>query len=67
MATHFSILAWKSHGQRSLGAYSPWGHQSRTQLSGSTTVAHPHLPGLAKPTKGHSLPPSSQSRLRLHL
>ena len=26
MATHFSILAWKSHGQRSLVVYSPQGH-----------------------------------------
>ena len=25
MATHSSILAWKSHGQRSLVGYSPWG------------------------------------------
>ena len=25
MATHFSILAWKSHGQRSLVGCSPWG------------------------------------------
>ena len=25
MATHSSILAWKSHGQRSLVHYSPWG------------------------------------------
>ena len=25
MATHSSILAWKSHGQRSLVSYSPWG------------------------------------------
>jgi len=24
MATHSSILAWKSHGQRSLAGYSPW-------------------------------------------
>ena len=24
MATHSSILAWKSHGQRSLMGYSPW-------------------------------------------
>jgi len=23
MVTHSSILAWKSHGQRSLGGYSP--------------------------------------------
>ena len=25
MATHSSILAWESHGQRSLVVYSPWG------------------------------------------
>ena len=27
MATHSSILAGKSHGQRSLAGYSPWGHK----------------------------------------
>ena len=27
MATHSSILAGKSHGQRSLVRYSPWGHR----------------------------------------
>ena len=27
MANHFSILAWKFHGQRSLEGYSPWGHK----------------------------------------
>ena len=27
MATHSSILAWKSHGWRSLAGYSPWGHK----------------------------------------
>ena len=27
MATHSSILAWRIHGQRSLVAYSPWGHK----------------------------------------
>ena len=27
MATHFSILAWKFHGQRSLAGYGPWGHK----------------------------------------
>ena len=25
MATHSSILAWKSHRQRSVVGYSPWG------------------------------------------
>ena len=34
MATHCSILAWKSRGQMSLVGYRPWGHKkSRTQLS----------------------------------
>ena len=27
MATHCSILAWKTHGQRSLAGDSPWGHK----------------------------------------
>ena len=27
MAMHSSILAWKSHGHRSLGGHSPWGHK----------------------------------------
>ena len=27
MATHFSILAWKFHGQRRLGGCNPWGHK----------------------------------------
>ena len=27
MATHSSILAWESQGQRSLVGYSPWGHK----------------------------------------
>ena len=27
MATHSSILAWKSRGERSLVGYSPWGHR----------------------------------------
>ena len=25
MATHSSTLAWRTHGQRSLAGYSPWG------------------------------------------
>ena len=27
MATHSSILTWKSNGQRSLEGYSPWGRK----------------------------------------
>ena len=33
MATQSSILAGKSHGQRSLVVYSPWSYKDRTQLS----------------------------------
>ena len=31
MAAHSSILAGKSHGQRSLVGYSPWGHRRAGQ------------------------------------
>ena len=34
IATHSSILAWKSHGQRSMVGYSPWGRKQ------SDTTAH---------------------------
>ena len=27
MATHSTIIAGKSHGQRNLAGYSPWGHK----------------------------------------
>ena len=27
MVAHFSILAWRSHGQSSLAGYSPWGQK----------------------------------------
>ena len=27
IATHYSILAWESHGQRSLAGYTPQGHK----------------------------------------
>ena len=37
MATHSSILVWKSHGQRSLAGYSPWGHRL-TQFSDYTAT-----------------------------
>ena len=35
MATHSSILLGKSHGQRSLVGYSPWGHKEsdRTEVT----------------------------------
>jgi len=29
MATYSSILAWRTHGKRSLTGYSPWDHRVR--------------------------------------
>ena len=37
MATHSSILAWRTHGQRSLAGWSPWGAKE-----GDTTDATWH-------------------------
>ena len=39
MAAHSSILAWKSHGRRSLVGCSPWGHYE----SDSTEQLHFHF------------------------
>ena len=45
MATLSSILAWKSHGQRSFVGYSPWGHKEsdKTEVcleSNASLLAH---------------------------
>ena len=42
LATLSSILAWKSHGQRSLAGYSPWGRKESSTTERLTTS--PHLP-----------------------
>ena len=39
MATHSSILAWRSHGQRSLAAYGPWG---RKRVGHGLATKHQH-------------------------
>ena len=39
MATHSSILAWRTHGDRSLVGYSPWGCRES-----DTTEATKHGP-----------------------
>ena len=39
MATHSSILAGESHGQRSLAGYSPFGQRGRTRLSDCAATA----------------------------
>ena len=33
IATHSSIPAWKSHGQRRLVGYSPWGSQKESDMT----------------------------------
>ena len=41
MATHSSILAGESHGQRSLVGYSPWGG-SELGTNEATELVHTH-------------------------
>ena len=45
VATHSSILSGKSHGQRSLAAYSPWGLKrvGHSLMTKTTTIRH-HIP-----------------------
>ena len=38
MATHSSILAWKSHGQRSLVGCSPWGLKESDTIKQLTLI-----------------------------
>ena len=40
MATHSSIFAGKSHGQRSLAGYGPWGHKESDKTEGLRTEHH---------------------------
>ena len=42
MATHSSILAWKSQEQRSLVGYSPWGSQRIRQNLATEQQQHTH-------------------------
>ena len=51
MATHSSILAWKSHGQRSLVGCCPWG---RTELDMTEATSHACLHALEKEMATHS-------------
>ena len=44
MATHSSILAGKSHGQRSLVGYSPWGHKRVSHNLATEQQLPPQLP-----------------------
>ena len=40
MTIHSSILAWKSHGQRSLVGYSPWGSKELDTIQRLATKQH---------------------------
>ena len=42
MAAHSSMLAWRTHGQRSLAGYSPGVTQSQTRLTQLSMCAHTH-------------------------
>ena len=37
MATHFSILAQETHGQRNLAGYGPWGHKEADMFEQMST------------------------------
>ena len=50
MAPHCSILAWKSHGQRSLVGCSPWSRKD----SDTAERLHLHFPALEKEMATHS-------------
>ena len=46
MATHSSILAWKTPeelGQRSLSGYSPWGHEESDMTERLNTHIHHYI------------------------
>ena len=62
MATPCSIFAWeKSHGQRSLVGYSPWGPKNQTQLSyEATTLDRSGAPLSDLPGKAEFLFPIGQ-------
>ena len=51
MATHSSILSGKSHGQRNLVGYSPWGHQESdvTECTACTTECWKELLTMVDP------------------
>ena len=60
IATHSSILAWKSHGQRSLKGYSSWGQKeldTGNHLDGNHNHTHTNIEMYCKMgTLGSSFP-----------
>ena len=66
MATHSSILAEKSHGERNLGGLQSTGSQSQPRRSGLTTEMVP-LPSMGPLRAGEEEPDSHTSPLSFHL
>ena len=61
--THSSILTWKSHGQRSLVGYSPWGLKSQTKLSDSAPP--PTAPAIPDPNSATFMCPGESALVTL--
>ena len=69
MATHSSILAWRSHGQRSLVGYSPWGCKESSmteQLTLSLFTSHSLTLAARGSLNSSSLCPESWMLLYVH-
>ena len=55
MPTHSSILAGKSHGQRNLAGYTPWGckrvsfHALEEEMATYSSVLAWRIPGMGEP------------------
>ena len=55
MKTHSCILAWESYGQRSLGGYSPWGHEELDTTEHAFAHTHTHTHSRQEWTCDHIL------------
>ena len=53
VSTHSSILAWETHGQRSLVGYSPW---DRRELDMTEQLKKLHFTGLLQMSAGSAWP-----------
>ena len=51
MATHSSILAWTTHGQRNLEGYCPWGSEESDTTEQLSTAQNLHLTTLSPSSK----------------
>ena len=63
MATHWSILTWRIHGQRSLAGYSPWDHKESDTTERLSTAHRPVLQYFIPNRKNHWNPQVGQMRI----